>query len=333
MKNAHIIIASVLLLFPFSAWSGEGHGDHEEHGHEPVACAPSDTKCAPSAHEEDDGHEHGEEAEGIVLSEEVLRDQGITVEKVGSGEISRVLKVYGRVTPNQNRLAHIHPRFPGIVKEARKSVGEVVERNETLAVIESNQSLQAYQVVSLLSGTVLYRHATIGEYVTETDPIFIVADLSALWVDLFIFPSDFALIKEGLGVKVRVPHSTEWLESTISFVSRVADERTQARVARAVVEGSEGTLLPDQYVEAEVILESVPVPLAVYSAAIQRTGDKTLVFVKDHEVFEPREVVTGRSDGQRTEVLSGLTAGVEYATGNTFLLKAELGKESAKHEH
>jgi cobalt-zinc-cadmium efflux system membrane fusion protein len=331
MRNAQIIIASILFLFPIHAWSGEGHED--DHGHEHSACTPADAECSADAHGDEDHHEHGEEAGVIVLSEGVLRDQGITLEKAGSAEIARVLKVYGRVSPNQNRLAHIHPRFPGIVKEARKTVGDVVERNETLAVIESNQSLQPYQVVSLLSGTVLYRHATIGEYVTEGDPIFIVADLSTLWVDLFIFPSDFSLIKEGLSVKVRVPHSTERLVSTISFVSRVADERTQARVARAVLEGKEGSLLPDQYVEAEVVLESVSVPLAVSATAVQTVGGRTLVFVKNHEGFEPREVLTGRSDGEWTEILSGLTPGAGYAAGNTFLFKAELGKESAEHEH
>jgi cobalt-zinc-cadmium efflux system membrane fusion protein len=331
MKSTHIIIASILLFFPITAWSGEGHED--DHGHELSACTTADAECSADAHGDEDHHEHGEETGGIVLSEAVLRDQGITLEKVGSAEIARALKVYGRVSPNQNRLAHIHPRFPGIVKEARKTVGDVVERNETLAVIESNQSLQPYQVVSLLSGAVLYRHATIGEYVTEADPIFIVADLSTLWVDLFIFPSDFSLIKEGLRVKVRVPHSTERFESTISFVSRVADERTQARVARAVLEGKEGSLLPDQYVEAEVVLESVSVPLAVSATAVQTVGSRTFVFVKGHEGFEPQEVLTGRSDGEWTEILSGLTPGTEYAAGNTFLFKAELGKESAEHEH
>jgi len=336
MKNLGIILTLFCYLFPPLTWAGEGHEDHHEHGEESATCNPSDQGCKPSgsdAHTDEHEHEHGEESAGVVLSEGTLLERGITLETAGQGKLAKVLKVNGRVGADQNKLAHIHPRFPGIVRDVRKNLGDSVEKGQPLAIIESNQSLQPYEVVSLISGTVLFRHATIGEYVTEAEPIFVVADLSSLWVDLYIFPRDFSLVKEGLNVRVRPPHASEWLESTVSFVSRVADERTQARVARTVLEAKTESLYPDQYVEAEIVLETVPVPLAVAASAVQRIGDETIVFVKAGDGYEPKEVVTGRSDGEVTEILSGLAAGDKYAAGSTYLLKAELGKGSAEHEH
>jgi cobalt-zinc-cadmium efflux system membrane fusion protein len=305
MKRFGIIITLFISLLAHIAWADE---DEEGKG------------------------EHEEESSEVMLSEEALREKGITFEAAGPRKIARVLKVYGRIGVNQNRLARIHPRFPGLLREVRKGLGDVVEKGETLAVIESNQSLQPYQVVSFLPGTVLFRRATVGEYVADSDTIFVIGDLTTLWVDLFIFPRDFASVKEGLEVRIRPPHSDEQLVSTITFLSRVADERTQARVARAVVDGNKHSLYPDQYVEADIVTEMVPVPLAVTSSAVQLIGDKSVVFVKAGRGYEPQEIVTGRSDGEATEILSGLTPGVEYAVGKTFLLKAELGKESVEDD-
>lgn len=302
MKHIGIILSIYLLLFASCAWSDEDHEEHEKKSDE------------------------------ALLSEETLHAKGVTIHLAGPGELARTLKVYGRVSANQNRLANIHPRFPGILKDVNKSTGDLVDKGETLAVIESNQSLQPYQVLSQIPGTVLFRKATIGEYVSESDTIFVVADLSTLWVDLFIFPRDFALIKEGLQVRVRPPHMEEWLESTISFVSRVADDRTQARVARAVLECKGQCLYPDQYVDADIVLETVPVPLAVDASAVQRIADKSVVYVRSDEKIEQREVATGRTDGSLTEILSGLAPGEEYLAGHTFLLKAELGKSSVEDD-
>jgi cobalt-zinc-cadmium efflux system membrane fusion protein len=309
MKHFIPLLLACLLVAPTPADAGGGHG-HE-------------------GHEERDEHGEGNE---VHLGESVLRERGVTTEVAGPARIAKVLKVTGRVGADQNRFAHIHPRFPGVVKEVRKELGDSVQKGESLVVVESNQSLKPYEVVSLTSGTVVFRHATVGEYVTESEPIFAVADLSSVWIDLFVFPRDFGLVRKGLPVRIRPPHSGESFESTVSYVSRVVDEQTQARVARAVIENREGKLYPDQFVDAELLLEGRSVPLAVRASAVQRIGERTVVFAKEGERYEARDVVAGDSDGEVTEVLAGIRAGVEYAAGNTFVLKAELGKGSVEDD-
>ena len=85
-------------------------------------------------------------------------------------------------------------------------------------------------------------------------------------------------------------------------------------------------------VNAEVVLSSMTIPLAIQSQALQTLEGQNVVFVRDEKGFEAREVKLGRTDGEITEILEGVAAGESYATHNSFTLKAELGKGEAAHE-
>ena len=86
-------------------------------------------------------------------------------------------------------------------------------------------------------------------------------------------------------------------------------------------------------VTAEVTLAETAVPLAIRSSAVQNLEGRDVVFAQHEEGFEPRPVKLGRTDGELSEVLEGLSAGDRYAAANSFILKAELGKGSAEHGH
>ena len=82
----------------------------------------------------------------------------------------------------------ITPRFPGVVREVRKRVGDTVQKNEVVANIESNQSLTHYELRAPIAGTVIDRQIALGEYASEQKPAFTVADLSTVWVG-FVGPA------------------------------------------------------------------------------------------------------------------------------------------------
>ena len=88
---------------------------------------------------------------------------------------------------------------------------------------------------------------------------------------------------------------------------------------------------PGIYVSAELTLEETQVPLAIHDSALQNLEGRDVVFVLDESGFEPREVRIGRSDGEYSELLAGLESGSRYAARNSFIIKAELGKDSAEH--
>jgi cobalt-zinc-cadmium efflux system membrane fusion protein len=73
--------------------------------------------------------------------------------------------------------------------------------------------------------------------------------------------------------------------------------------------------------------------VAVSVAAIQTLRDWSVVFGRYDHYFEVRPLELGRNDGEMVEVLKGLTSGEQYASGNSFAIKAELGKAGASHDH
>ncbi|HEX8874888.1 MAG TPA: efflux transporter periplasmic adaptor subunit, partial [Nitrosospira sp.] len=103
--------------------------------------------------------------------------------------------------------------------------------------------------------------------------------------------------------------------------------------ARVELENKDGRWRPGMFVTAELASGEIPVAVAVSAYAIQTLGDWTVVFGRYGQYFEARPLELGHSDGKMTEVLKGFRAGEQYATGNTFAIKAELGKSGATHDH
>jgi cobalt-zinc-cadmium efflux system membrane fusion protein len=90
---------------------------------------------------------------------------------------------------------------------------------------------------------------------------------------------------------------------------------------------------PGTFVTAEVDIAQDAVPVRIPKAAVQTIAGRSVVFVRTADSFEKRAVDLGRSDDEAYEVTAGLEPGAEIATGNSFLLKAELGKADADHDH
>lgn len=288
-----------------------------------------------AAAEESGGHEHqeGEHEEGVVsISREAQESAGVVVQEAAGATLKLVLKVNGRIEPVSSKVAHISPRFPGIIREVKKDIGEYVEAGELLAVVESNTTLQGYEVRASKPGLVTDRHATVGESVQTNEPLFTLMDLSQVWAELTIFQRDVPRVSAGQPVRLRVSGLDAPIEAKLAFISPVVDESTQSRIARAVVSNPDGKLAPGAFVTGEIATGDLNVPVAVREDAIQTIEGKPAVFFVDGDRFKVREVSTGRTDGTLTEVTKGVTVGERYAAGNSFLLKAELGKAEAEHD-
>ncbi len=296
--------------------AGKCGGDEDEHGH-----------GGHGGHEE-----HGEE--GVVtISPESLKTAKIEVDEVRPATLSMKLKVNGRISPVSSKVAHITSRFSGVVKDVRKDIGDEVKAGEVLAIVESNQNLQAFEVRTLKPGLVTERHATLGEFAAEGTALFVIVDLSELWADFTVFQRDVSKLRTGQPVTIHADGGNPPIKSTLHFISPIVDETTQSRQARAVLSQPPQYLAPGAFVTGEIAVGEFSVPLAISYEAIQTVEGKSVVFVNDGDKFEKREVTTGRSDGTLVELLSGLKDGEKYASKNTFLLKAELGKSEAEHEH
>jgi cobalt-zinc-cadmium efflux system membrane fusion protein len=305
-----------------------GHAEHGDHGHEGHG-GEKEEAGEGAGH----GHGHGEEEGHIELSAEMMKQLGVTVLEAGPAKLNVSVTLTGKVVAQEDRVAHVTPRFSGVIREVRKRLGDPVARGETVAVVENNQTLQPFEVKSQIPGQVVRRHATIGESVTDASTLFEVADYSELFVDFFVFPSDFAKVRVGQRVQIRF-QDERVVESVITFLSPVTDPETQSRFVRAVLPNTAAAFQAGMFVSGDLVLEETTVEVAVANTALRTSEGKPVVFVEEEPGhFEARPVLTGRKDKDSAEILKGLEAGTRYAAGNTFILQAELEKGEAAHEH
>jgi cobalt-zinc-cadmium efflux system membrane fusion protein len=296
------------------------------------AFAPSKS-AAPVTKEATAGKEEGHGAESVEMSDAKVAAAGIEVVAASKGTLRDALQLNGILQPNQETLVQVTPRFPGVVREIRKRIGDQVEKGELLAKIESNQSLSVYEMRAPISGTVIDRQISLGEYASEQKPAFTVADISTVWVDLSVYRRDLPRVKLGDTVLIDIGDGGKPIEAKISYISPIGSTDTQSALARAVVSNDDLRLRAGLFVSARLILTAKEVPIVVKSEALQTVENRNVVFVRNGAKFEVRDVELGSRDPEQVEVVFGLLEGDKYAARNSFVVKAELAKGSASHEH
>ena len=275
---------------------------------------------------------HDDHDEGVKLTDAQIAAAGIEMLTAGPRELRDILRLNGMIQPNQEAMVKVTPRFPGVIRSMRKRLGDKVKKDEVLATIESNQSLTTYELKAPIDGTVIDRDGTLGEFAAEARPLFTIADLSTMWIDFAVYRRDFARVRVGDAVSIDVEDGGPPIEAKIDYVSPIGASDTQSSIARAVV-ANDGRLRPGLFVDGKVVLSAKPVDVAVRTSALQTLEGKTVVFVREGDAFAAREVELGGRDADWVEVTFGLLAGDVYAAKNSFVVKAEIGKGSAAHEH
>lgn len=305
-----------------------GHGDADEHGHgENEAHAHGGTSETGNASGEEDGHEEAK------ISENAVRNMNIEVLEVGSALVQETISVTGRITLNQNTAAQVKARFPGVIRNVLKEPGETVKVNDTLATVESNDSLQVYPVKSPVAGLVINRNASVGEVAGET-PLFVVADVSKLWAELFVFSRDGEKIKSGQKVHIQCLDDDLTTQADISVVLPTTEASSQTFVARVVIDNPDNHWRSGMNIRADVVIKEKEVPVAVKTDAIQRLEGNDVIFIQESGgTYKAQPVELGTSDETWTEIKSGLVTGQRYVANNSFVVKAEIGKAGAEHAH
>ncbi|MCK9996465.1 MAG: efflux RND transporter periplasmic adaptor subunit, partial [Candidatus Krumholzibacteria bacterium] len=274
---------------------------------------------------------HGDDL--IILSTDEMREFNIQVAEAGPGEIVLTRSLPGEVKVNGNRIAHIVPRYSGIVTEVRVQVGDTVKEEQVLAMIEGDESLAPYEMITFIAGTIIEKHMTLGEPVSRENEGFVVADLNTVWIDITVYLRDLDLIKVGNEATVRAGAKDGTVSGKISYVTPVVDEHTRTATARMVVDNPDGYWRPGMFVMAEIRTGQFAAEVVVPSSAVHTLDGHPVVFVEEHGGFEPRPVDVGRKNSDRMEIVSGLEPGERYVTVGGFTLKAELGKDSLGDGH
>jgi len=268
-----------------------------------------------------------------VIDAKVAQDSGIRIAPAGAGVIADEHEVQGLLTPVEGRVAKVMARFPGPIRSLRANVGDQVRAGQVLASIESNLSLTQYSVTAPISGVVLARDAAVGTVASEGTPLFEIADLSSLWVDLHVFGADAQHLRPGVPVTVTRMSDGATAETTLERVLPGTATASQSTVARATIANGDGLWRPGSAVKAKVTVDRQPAALVVPLTALQTFRDWDVVFIRIGDTYEVRPIEIGRRDGSRVEVLSGLRKGDPVVVEQSYLVKADIEKSGASHDH
>ncbi len=197
----------------------------------------------------------------------------------------------------------------------------------------TDRGLTRYELKAQYDGVVIKKDISVGEAILGNSDIFAIVDLSTVWVNVTIYAKDLNVVKVGQNVTVRSKILNREANGTLTYLGPLVGEQTRTAQGRVVVQNPDGQWRPGLYVNVEVIQEEISVPVAVSIDVLQTLNDRPVVFVQYGDEFEARPLELGRSDGRWVEVLHGLSPGERYAARNSFILKAELGKAGATHEH
>lgn len=336
-----LVIFLFILLVPWliSIVLAQVHDDHD-HGHTNEEAVHEELDHADhSDHDEDSNHvdhadhdeaghaDHDDHADELTvkLTPEAIKLAGITFTDVKYGRIGQTIELPGEIGFNEDRLAHISPRFAGIALKANIRVGDYVKEGEVVAVIESNESMNSYSIKAPISGWVIERHITQGEFVSEENSIFVIADLSTVWVNLAVYPKDANRIKKGQTALIKVIGTNNITTGKIEYIMPIMDFKTRSTTARITLSNTGNILRPGSFVHATITTEASEEALMVEKNAVQYLEEKCVVFVADGQNrFTPVEVVIGDSDDNFTQIISGLSEGTRYVSSGAFELKAKI---------
>jgi cobalt-zinc-cadmium efflux system membrane fusion protein len=342
--NRHTLLftaLSALLAFGLTGCGSQSTSDDHGDGHAHDEAEASHDAGGDEAHghshdeapAEDDEHGHEETAgDQTTIPAETAERSGIVTAPVGPGKIQQTVRLPGVIEARQGAMARVSARFPGAVRDVAVQVGDTVRAGQRLATVESNASLSSYAVTTPIAGVVMRRDVEVGGLAGDA-PMFEVADLSEVWVDLHVFGRDAQRVR--VGAEVHVERIADGTRATASIAQMLpaADVDSQSLTGRAVLANADGLWRPGMAVQAEVSIGTTEAAVRVALGALQRMEGRDVVFVRRGETYAAAPVTLGVRDGAFVEVKDGVSPGDEVVVEQSFLVKADIAKAGAAHEH
>jgi cobalt-zinc-cadmium efflux system membrane fusion protein len=194
-------------------------------------------------------------------------------------------------------------------------------------------SLTRFELRAPFDGAIVEKHIALGEAVKEDANVFKITDLSSVWAEIAVPAGDLQAVRVGARATVTATAMASTARGTVSYVGALIGEQTRTAQARVTLANPGLAWRPGMFVDVAMVSGERDAAVTVRSEALQTIDGKPTIFVKTATGFSARAVSTGASDGQLTEILSGLAAGTAYAAQGSFVVKAEQGKDSAEHAH
>lgn len=298
------------------------------------------------------------EAQADLLQKRVAKDSAGPVVDLAKASWDRAKGLYDQtqgtsLTEVQRREAE----YKGAVAAQRAADAAVTASENRLHLLGMNQAAvdaflktgevaPRYSIHAAIDGQVVQREVTLGELVSpDREAIMVLADLSNVWVLADVPEAKLAEIAVGAKAWVKVGSSySKPLEGQVAFISPMVDMTTRTAQVRIEVATKDLPLKPGMFAQVEIVTSAAvgtggaePTPMiAVPDVAVQTVEGGPAIFVPvegEPNTFAKRAVTIGKTVGGLVPIYSGLVEGERFVAAGTFILKADLGKGSAAHEH
>jgi membrane fusion protein, copper/silver efflux system len=213
----------------------------------------------------------------------------------------------------------------GLVTSARQRLKLMGVKDAQVAALEKGGEPNIrIPIYTPLSGIVIEKIVQEGQYVNLGDPLFAIADLSNVWVEVEVYENEFPFVKLGQTVSITSQsYPGKPFNGRVSFVYPFLDPKTRTVKVRVEMPNPGLKLKPDMFVNA-IIKSPLGTTLAIPAAAVMDTGKRQVVWVeKQAGMFEPRDVQVGARVGDSVQIISGLNKGEKVAATGGYLIDSE----------
>jgi len=261
----------------------------------------------------------------------VAEAMGISTDVVAARTLHQTIPAYGRLSLPASATHNISARFDGVITKLFVKQGDLVKQGQTLMTVESNESLKPYQITSPADGIVTEQYANSGEQ-TASKTLLTLTNTSQYVAKLAVYPADYKNVVVGTPVTVKIEGYDTPLTGKVEFIEqKVRDD--QAKLVWVKVPNVNNVLAEGGFVNADIEVATIDVPVAVKKVGLQGFRDFTVVFAKVGDQYEVRMLELGQDDGEWVEVLGGIALGTTYVTENSYIIKADIEKSGASHDH
>ncbi|RRQ49469.1 efflux RND transporter periplasmic adaptor subunit [Maribacter algicola] len=267
---------------------------------------------------------------------------------VKRGQLLATIYAPDLVAAQQELLSSLSLREsqPALYKAVRNKLKLWKLTENQINTIEKTGEVKEYfPIYATVSGTVLEKMVSEGDYVKQGEPLLKLIDLSSVWVEFDVYENQISSLEKGEKITLTTKaYPNKSFKATITFIDPILNESTRTVVVRATLNNRDGIFKPGMFVKGNVESlkdkeDAVPESVMIPASAVMWTGERSVVYLKvngDTPVFRMKEVDLGGRNGDMFVVNSGLQKGDEVVTNGTFTVDAAAqlqGKKSMMNQN
>jgi multidrug efflux pump subunit AcrA (membrane-fusion protein) len=273
----------------------------------------------------------GTEQKGMIeLTEKSRENAHIETIAVTHTNVNVPFSAPGRISYDLNHTAKVSSPFAGRILKMNYDLGATVKQGDSMALVDSPESLKPLELKAPLDGTVTERQGTVGGMLDAAKEFYTISDLGRVWCIASINEEDSAAVHAGQTAILRVlAYPAETFTGKVLLPGQAVDETTRTLEARIEVDNRDDKLKPGMFAAVSLPTERIENQLLIPDSAVQTVSGQTCVFVEEQAgKYRLAVVRLGHPIDGQDPVLEGLDEGAHVVVSGSFVLKSELLKAS-----